>query len=154
MAFSFACASGSKNAAWKRELGGSILRKGYKSSGKDQAKGVGPFRTKELALEDRQTVVFQLQHDAIHGGRINRPGAPAAGARPLAVAALGTHDAFEVAFLVHAPGQAFFLGDVGEELAVAVVADEVDRGGIVEVGVFIEAEASAAGSAERDFLVV
>src|SRR5207253_986849 len=109
-------------------------------------------RLSNSTLEHRQTVVVQLQEDAINRGRVDRAGAPAAGAGPAAVAALRPHDAVEIARAVLAPGQRVLaLGAVlGEHLVPAVGADEIDRDAIVEMGVLIEPETLAAGAGERD----
>src|SRR5260370_24364969 len=71
-----------------------------------------------LSLEHRQTVVIQLHNDAIDRSRVNGARAPAAGASPASVRALGAENAVEVTVAGFAPGQVFRVGGRGVRLRV------------------------------------
>src|SRR5260370_29334930 len=84
------------------------------------------------------------RHDAAgDGGGEQGPAAPTAGRGPAAVAALARGKPREHAFFVFAPGQALFGRAFREHLRPAVLAEEVYRRSIVELGVFVVAAREA-----------
>src|SRR5262245_48047846 len=98
------------------------------------------MKPRALALINGQSSLVQLQDGQVNRRRIDRADvAPAAGAGPTAVCALGLYQGFERGLAVLAPGEAIRRLGFGEELAETLVPQDVQRLGPVVVSVFVVA---------------
>src|SRR5262249_38858897 len=103
----------------------------------------GSLETQPLPLVNRQCAVIQLHHGQVRG---RGEYLAALAALPTAVGALHAHQSIERLLAVLLPGDFVGVLGAGEEAVPAVVAQDVDRLGVIVVRVLVETEAAAAES--------
>src|SRR5262245_22754829 len=104
-------------------------------------------RRRRSPLEYGQRPVLQLQDYEVAGGREDRADVAVG---PAAVARLATGEVVEGDVAVLAPGEPVIGLGLREEAGIAVIAEDVDGLGEVEVGVFPVAKTVLAGLIDAD----